>query len=138
MFKQILTNFKMGQTIKANEYSPLALAHIGDSVFELYVRTYIMKDNNTHVDKLHRLTTGYVNCKAQAEALRRIEPQLTEEELRIYKRGRNTNSRVPKNADLADYKAATGFEALLGYLYIDGGFDRLIYLLGECVDCSKL
>ena len=133
MFEQILKDFKIGQAIRANDYSTLALAYIGDSVYELYVRTYIMKDLNTHANKLHTITVGMVNAKAQAETFRKIEGELTTTELAVYKRGRNAPSHVPKNAELSDYKAATGFETLIGHLYINGDTERLIELLNKCM-----
>jgi len=130
MFEQILRDLKIGQTVPAEQYSPLTLAYIGDCVFELYVRTFLIRNANAQVEKLHRRAVGYSNCKAQAEFVHKIMDVLTEEELAVYKRGRNAKSIPPKNAEISDYKAATGLEAVLGYLYIKGETDRLAELLG--------
>ena len=130
MFEQILHNLKTGQPAAAAQYSPLTLAYIGDCVFELYVRTLLIADGNAPVEKLHKRAIGYVNARAQAEFARRIMDKLTEEEAAVYKRGRNAKSMPPKNAEMSDYKAATGLEAALGYLYIKGNTARLAELLG--------
>ena len=109
-----------------NLINPLVLAYIGDSVFEVYVRTKVVNDGMLKTNKLHRLSTGYVKAKAQAEALVRITENLTEDELNIVRRGKNANSNtIPKNADIADYKKATALEALIGYLFLSNKFDRL-------------
>ncbi|KAI4453133.1 transketolase n-terminal section-related [Holotrichia oblita] len=109
MFNSVLKSLKIGQTISANQYSPLTLAYIGDCVFELYIRTYIIKDADTQVDKLHKKATGYVKAQAQANIFREIEPELTDEEIAVYKRGRNAKSHTPKNANMMEYKVATVF-----------------------------
>ena len=100
--------------------SPLVLAYLGDTVFESHIREYLITKNiNKKVNDLHKSAVKYVNAKAQATIIHNIENQLTEDELRIYKRGRNQKSHTsPKNADIIDYKHATGFEALIGYLYL--------------------
>ena len=106
--------------------NPLVLAYIGDSVFEVYVRTKVVNDGMLKTNKLHKLSTGYVKAKAQAEALVRISEKLTEEELNIVRRGKNANSNtIPKNADVLDYKKATALEALIGYLFLSNKLDRL-------------
>lgn len=110
---------------KYDNYSPLVLAYIGDAVFELYVRKMLVEKGNMPVDRLHKMATGYVSAAAQSEAFKRLEENLTELEMSIYKRGRNTKSTVPKNADMAQYRMATGLEALVGYIYLKGGKDRL-------------
>lgn len=98
--------------------SPLQLAYIGDAVYELLVRTYLMK-KELSVGKLHRLTTKYVKAKAQSDIIHHLDHELTEKEKSIVKRGRNSKTNTtPKNADMIDYKYATGFEALIGYLYL--------------------
>lgn len=106
--------------------NPLVLAYIGDSVFEIYVRTKVVNDGMLKTNKLHRLSTEFVKAKAQAEALVRITENLTEDELNIVRRGKNANSNtIPKNADVADYKKATALEALIGYLFLSDKIDRL-------------
>lgn len=113
-----------------NEYSPLVLAYIGDAVYELYIRSMLISDHNTQVNKLHKEATKYVKAKAQSELIEKIYDKLTEEEITIYKRGRNAHSYTSaKNADIVDYRRATGFEALIGYLYISGNKDRIFKLL---------
>lgn len=128
MIEYILKNIG-GEMLSAEQYSPLTLAYIGDCVYELYVRTYLIKDANHNVNKLHKSATKYVCCKAQAELYRKIENMLTDVELAVYKRGRNTKSHVPKNSEMKDYRIATGIEALIGYLYIKGENERICELL---------
>lgn len=128
MIEYILKNIG-GEMLSAEQYSPLTLAYIGDCVYELYVRTYLIKDANHNVNKLHKSATKYVCCKAQAELYRKIENMLTDAELAVYKRGRNTKSHVPKNSEMKDYRIATGVEALIGYLYIKGENERICELL---------
>ena len=100
--------------------SPLQLAYIGDAVYELLVRTYLL-NKRLSVNKLHKVAIEYVKAKAQAQIVHILENILTEEEQMIVKKGRNAKSdTMPKNATVIDYKYATGFEALIGYLYLKG------------------
>ena len=106
--------------------NPLVLAYIGDAVFEVYVRTHIAKQGNIKPNALHKASIGFVCAKAQANILEKIEEELSEEELNIVRRGRNANSNtIPKNASVADYKKATAFEALIGYLFLKNNISRL-------------
>ncbi len=115
-----------------NEYSPLVLAYLGDAVYELYIRSMIVAKNNMQVNKLHKEATGFVKAKAQSDIMEMILPLLSEEETLVFKRGRNAHSYTSaKNADIVDYRRATGFEALIGYLYIAGKKDRIFELLNE-------
>ena len=108
------------------EMSALALAHVGDAVFELMARTYLCTQGVLTAKKLHNGTVAMVSATAQAEAAERILPLLTEEELAVYKRGRNTHTNsVPKGCSLKQYHNATGLEALFGFLYISGNTKRL-------------
>lgn len=109
--------------------APLQLAYIGDSVYELFVRTMILsKDEN--VNKLHKKAIKYVKANAQAQTLQRIEDVLTDEEKSIVRRGRNAKINTsPKNSDLSEYKRATGFESLIGFLFLSKNDKRLIELL---------
>ena len=114
-------------------YAPLVLAYIGDSVYELFIRNRVI---GQHPDMpaymLHKETVKYVKASAQARSIQAIEAALTEEEHGIYKRGRNAKSpTVPKNADVTDYRKATGLEALLGYLYLAGRTERLNELMEQ-------
>ena len=105
--------------------SPLQLAYIGDAVYELLVRTYLLQ-KKLPVNKLHKATTGYVKAKAQANIVHTLEEALSEEEQAIVKKGRNAKSHTaPKNANIIDYKYATGFEALIGYLYLQKRDERI-------------
>lgn len=111
---------------KAKMLSPLQLAYIGDAVYELCVRTYLIEQSTLSVNELHREAVNFVKAKVQADVILSMEEELTEEEWSIVKRGRNAKTTsVPKNANLIDYKYATGFEALIGYLYLTGQKDRL-------------
>ncbi|MBC5998124.1 Mini-ribonuclease 3 [Romboutsia ilealis] len=116
--------------------SPLVLAYLGDTVYESYVREYLIKKNiNKKVNDLHKSAIKYVNAKAQATVIHAIEDELTEDEERVYKRGRNQKSHTsPKNADIIDYKHATGFEALIGYLHLNNESDRLNYIISKGID----
>ena len=116
--------------------SPLVLAYLGDTVYESYVREYLIKKNiNKKVNDLHKSAIKYVNAKAQATVIHAIEDELTEDEERIYKRGRNQKSHTStKNADIIDYKHATGFEALIGYLHLNNESDRLNYIISKGID----
>lgn len=116
--------------VNARQYSPLALAFIGDSIYDLIIRTKIVSKANAPVNKLHLNCSKYVKASAQAKIIRFLEPILTKDEHSVYKRGRNAKSfSVPKNASLADYRNATGFEALMGYLYLEGELERLMELI---------
>mgnify|MGYP001564693028 CR=1 FL=1 len=116
--------------------SPLVLAYIGDTIYESYIREYLIRKNiNKKVNDLHKSAIKYVNAKAQATVMHEIEEELSEDELRIYKRGRNQKSHTsPKNADIIDYKCATGFEALVGYLHLGGEKDRLDYIVEKGIN----
>ncbi|MBN2286404.1 MAG: Mini-ribonuclease 3 [Tissierellales bacterium] len=109
-----------------NLMSPLQLAYIGDAVFELMVRLHLVTVHDMKVGDLHKEAVIFVKAKSQAMMVKQLEEDFTEEEMSIIKRGRNAKSvTVPKNAKMIDYKYATGFEALLGYLYISGRMDRI-------------
>ena len=136
MLSEILNEFEIGKGVAPNQYSALTLAYIGDCVFELYVRTYLIKDKDYPVKLLHKEATKFVRAKAQADYFRRIEGILTEEETAVFKRGRNTISHPPKNADMVDYKIATGVEALVGYTYLKGDTKRLMELLSYLKESS--
>ena len=116
---------------RSREYSALSLAYIGDCVYEMYVRSYLLGKGNRRVNDLHRMATQYVRAKAQAEFYHKIEDILTEDEKAVFHRGRNTKSHPPKNADVIEYKIATGVEALIGYLYIEGKSDRISELMSN-------
>lgn len=113
-----------------HSYSPLALAFIGDAVYELYIRTCIIKNTNAPANQLHKKCVSYVKAEGQCEAFDRIQHLLTDDEMSAFKRGRNTKVNTKsKSADLAGYKKATGFETLIGHLYVTGQTERLEELM---------
>lgn len=116
-------------------YSPLTLAYIGDGVFDLVIRSVVVGKGNTKPNRLHQRTSQIVKAHTQAEMIQYLEPQLTEEEADIYRRGRNAKSAtMAKNATMADYRKATGLEALVGYLYLTDQFERLVTLIKTATD----
>ncbi|MDD3220569.1 MAG: ribonuclease III domain-containing protein [Lachnospiraceae bacterium] len=119
-------------------YSPLTLAYIGDGIYELMIRTILVKQGNKQVNKLHREAASMVKAHAQSSMMEVLEPVLTEEELAVYKRGRNAKSfTVAKNASVMDYRRATGFEAVMGYLYLSRQNKRMIDLIRIGLDSIK-
>lgn len=116
------------------EYSAVVLAYIGDAVFELMVRTHVVAGGNRRVRDIHHATVEKVKAESQAKVIRGIFDELTEEEKDIVMRGRNAKTTPPKNADPGDYKMSTGFEALLGYLYLKGDEERLSYLVKKALN----
>ena len=111
-------------------YSPLTLAYIGDGVYELIIRTILVKKGNCPVNRLHKKASSLVKAGAQSAIMEVIEKELTEEELSVYRRGRNAHSpTMAKHATMADYRRAPGFEALMGYLYLKEDYTRMIELV---------
>ena len=109
-----------------NKISMLCLAHVGDAVYELLYRSKLCTDGHTAVAEMHRMTVAFVRAEAQAEAAAKLLPVLTTEEASVYKRGRNAKvNSVPHNADIGQYHAATGLEALFGWLYLLGRTERI-------------
>ncbi len=117
------------------QYSSLVLAYMGDAVYEKYIREYVIKEGNCNNGLLHKKSIKYVSAKGQCEILKRIEEKLTEEEKDVVRRGRNSNPHSSaKNADIVEYKHATGFEALIGYLYLTEQVERLTEVLSWCTE----
>ena len=117
------------EDVDIRTYSPLTLAYIGDGIYDLVIRSIIVGRGNTKASKLHMRTSQIVKANAQAQVIEAIEDLLTEEEEEIYKRGRNAKSpTMAKNASMKDYRKATGFEALVGYLYLQDRFERILEL----------
>ena len=115
--------------------NPLVLAYIGDSVYDTFVRTLLVSGGHGQVAKLHKMSIEFVKAKAQADILERITEMLTSEEQDIVRRGRNTkSSTIPKNAYISDYRYATGFEALIGFLYLTGQISRLMEVIGMIIE----
>ena len=118
--------------------SPLVLAYVGDSVYDTFVRTLLVSGGYGQVAKLHKMSIEFVKAKAQADILGKINELLTSEEQDVVRRGRNTkSSTIPKNADISDYRYATGFEALIGYLYLTGQLERLMEVIRMIVDVKS-
>ena len=116
--------------VEIQEYSPLTLAYIGDGIYELLIRTLVVNEGNKPVQKLHKETSALVQASAQSKMMRRLQEELTEEEHAVYKRGRNAKSVSPaKNQSVTDYRRATGFEALMGYLYLKKDGERMLKLV---------
>ena len=121
--------------VEPEGYSPLTLAYIGDSIYDLIIKTKVISEGNKQVKKLHQETSSMVQASAQSEMMRVLQPLLTEEEHAVYRRGRNAKSVSPaKNQSLTDYRRAPGFEALMGYLYLKRDWKRLLDLvkIGLC------
>ena len=111
-------------------YSPLTLAYIGDGVYELVIRTILVKKGNCPVNRLHKKASSLVKAGAQSAIMEVIEEKLTPEELSVYRRGRNAHSpTMAKHATMADYRRATGFEAPMGYLYLKEDYTRMLTLI---------
>lgn len=111
-------------------YSPLTLAYIGDAIYELVIRTILVEKGNTQVNKLHQRASKLVKASAQSAIIEKLKPYLTDEEMGVFKRGRNAKSfTMAKNASMSDYRRATGFEALMGYLYLTEQWDRMLELI---------
>ena len=126
---------RLKREVDINTMSPLTWAYIGDSVYELFIRMSLVNTTKYKPHKLHIEAIKYVKAKAQAEILKNIEVELTEKEKEIVKRGRNTeNHHLPKNATVQDYMYSTGFEALIGYLYLTKQDERLEYILNKCIE----
>ncbi len=116
-------------------YSPLTLAFMGDSVYEMVIRTIIISKGNRPVNKLNKMTSNLAKASTQAAIIRSLQDILSEEEMQVFKRGRNAKSfTMAKNATVNDYRYATGFEALIGYLYILGRSERILEIVQLGID----
>jgi len=130
------------QEINPDQYSPLALAYMGDCAYEIVIRTLLVHKGNAPVDKLNRKASRLAKAETQSQMITAIQEQLSEEELTMYKRGRNAKSySSAKNASINDYRRATGFEALIGWLYLKGEFERMTQIIRmgfEAIDADIL
>ena len=116
--------------VDIKEYSPLTLAYIGDSIYDLIIKSLVINEGNKQVQKLHRETSSMVQASAQSKMMRTIQEHMTEEEHAVFKRGRNAKSVSPaKNQSITDYRRETGFEALMGYLYLKKEWKRMLDLV---------
>ena len=118
------------EEVDVQTYSPLALAYIGDCVYDLIIKNIMISKGNKQVNKLHKDTSALVQASTQSLMMRTMQEHLTEEEHAVYKRGRKAKSVSPaKNQSITDYRRATGFEALLGYLYLKKEWKRMVDLV---------
>jgi len=129
LVEQIAEEFSL-TNLNPAQLSPLTLAFIGDCIYDLVIRTIVVEQGNAPVNKLHKRVAGYVKAPSQMEIYHLIQDELTEEEQAIFKRGRNAKSYTSaKNASIVEYRNATGLEALVGYLYLDKKFNRVLELM---------
>lgn len=133
-YDNMLKNFT---TQEVRALNPLVLAYVGDAIYELLVRTYLIdKFREKSAHKLHVDAISFVKAHAQSEFSNMLQDKLTEEETEIFKRGRNAKSQtVPKNAQVQEYRKATGFEALMGYLYLTNNQERIYEIFNDIIDC---
>lgn len=123
---------------EVNMLSPLVWAYVGDSVYEMFIRTHLVNFSNAKPHKLHIEAIKYVKAKAQAELLKKLQNILTDEEKDIVRRGRNTESHhTAKNASVEEYMYATAFESLIGYLYLTKQDERLEKILNRCIEIKQ-
>lgn len=131
LLSQIKKEFECKE-VDVRAYSPLTLAYVGDAVYEVVIRTVIAERANRAANELHKRAVKYVQAGAQATMITALQEILTEDELAVFKRGRNAKSNTSaKNASITDYRKATGFEALIGFLYLTDQMDRVLYLIKE-------
>ncbi len=129
LLSQIKEQFSC-EPVDVRTFSPLTLAFIGDCVFDLIIRTVVVERGNRAANGLHKTKSAIVKAQTQAEMIELLLPELTSEEEAVYRRGRNAKSyTTAKNATIGDYRKATGFEALIGYLYLQDNMDRVLYLV---------
>lgn len=127
--KYLKEQFGLGD-VDIRTYSPLVLAYIGDGIYELIIRTILVSKGNCQANVLHKKASSHVKASAQAAMITALQDELTEEEMHIFKRGRNAKAvTMAKNATMHDYRYATGFEALMGYLYMTNQMERMIDLV---------
>ncbi len=129
-----VNDFEMNEADVRN-LQPLVLAYVGDAIYEAFIRTMLVTGKKANVHVLHKSSVQYVKAKAQADIIHRIHDRLTQDEQDIVRRGRNAKSAtVPKNADVSDYRYSTGFEALVGFLYLTNNIARLKEVLNYCIE----
>jgi ribonuclease-3 family protein len=132
-------HFLNSASLNPDDFSPAVWAYIGDAVYELFIRCHILTGGPTKTKALHQEVTTRVRASFQAELIKQIEPYLTEMEIRVMKRGRNIKSgHTPNNTDVITYRHSTAFEALIGYLYLSGQWERLTNLLNRTVGINSL
>lgn len=128
-----------GKQQDVRAYSPLTLAYVGDAVYDLIIRTVVVERANRPANQLHRITVQYVSAGAQAKIVQALMDSFTEEEQAVYRRGHNSKPHtMAKNASAGDYLKATGFEAVLGYLYLQDRMDRVLELVKKGIELAGL
>ena len=138
-FLEMIADTFLGKHQDIRSYSGLALAYIGDVVYDLVIRTVVVSRANRSVNDLHRITVRYVSAGAQSRIVQALMDSLTEEEQSVYRRGKNSKPHTTaKNASVADYLRATGFEAVLGYLYLKDDMERVLYLVKKGIELAGL
>lgn len=136
--REVLKNNQIDKK-KMLEMSPLVFAYLGDTIYDIFIRTYLVGTGIAKVSQLHKASINYVKAKAQADAVKNLSEFLTEEEHEIIRRGRNIKpASPPKNADIMDYRYATGFEALIGYLYASGEHERMKEILDKVISPQSI
>lgn len=126
------------KNVDIRTYSPLSLAYIGDSIFDIIIRTVVVDGGNTSVKKLHNASVKYVSAKSQDIMAKGLMEEFNEKEKEIFRKGKNTKmNSVAKNASLKEYRNATGFEAVLGYLYLEDDIDRIMYLVKRGIEIKN-
>lgn len=138
LLQEIMQTFECReQDVRA--YSPLTLAYIGDGIYDLVIRSVVVERANRSNNDLHKKTTRYVKAETQSKMIQALSDILSEEELDIYKRGRNAKSyTIAKNATVGDYRRATGFEALMGFLYLTGQNARMLELIKKGIELTGM
>ena len=136
LLEKIKRDFEVKE-VDINTYSPLTLAFIGDSIYDLVIRTIIVEQGNRQTQSLHKKKSSIVKAQTQAQFIEALADELDEKEADIYRRGRNAKSyTTAKNASIGDYRKATGFEALMGYLYLTGNEDRMLSLIKKAIELT--
>lgn len=136
--ESFIQSFEKKEKDEVNMMSPLVWAYVGDAVYELYIRNYLVNTTKLKPHKLHIQSIQYVKASAQAKILENLMPILTNEEQDIVRRGRNTqNHHLPKNANVTEYMYSTAFEALIGYLFLTDQEQRLKEILENCINFEK-
>lgn len=131
-FPQLMKQALNLQDVDVRTYSPLVLAYIGDAVYELMIRTKVINHGSMQVNKMHKKSASLVKAETQANLIKVLSEELTEEEMAVYKRGRNAKAvTTAKHATMIDYRMATGFEALMGYLYLTERYERMFELVHD-------
>ena len=137
IFKSIKESMGLKE-INIVDYSPLTLAYIGDGIYEIVIRTMIVDEANRQVNKIHKAAADLVKAKTQSDMILSLYEELTEEEARFYKLGRNAKDVTrAKNASMGDYRRATGFEAVMGYLYLTEQSERMMELIKKGLNNIK-